>query len=39
MKKGDRGRIPPVCATMSGSLLAGPPREADPGGKEGDFLD
>ncbi len=24
---------------MSGSFLAGPPREADPGGKEGDLND
>ena len=35
-----RGRIPSGCVTMSGSFLAGPPREADKGGKrgiEGDF--
>jgi len=32
----DRGRIPPGCATMSGSFLAGPPREAEQGGQKGD---
>jgi hypothetical protein len=36
-KGDDRGRIPSGCATMSGSFLAGPPREADHGGK-GEFF-
>jgi hypothetical protein len=31
----DRGRIPSGCATLSGSFLTGPPREADQGGKGG----
>ena len=31
----DRGRIPTGCATMSGSLLTGPPREVDQGGRKG----
>jgi hypothetical protein len=35
--KGDRGRIPSGCAAMPGSFLTGPPREANQGGKEGDF--
>jgi hypothetical protein len=30
----DRGRIPTGCAIMSGSLLTGPPRVADEGGKK-----
>ena len=32
----DRGRVPLGGATMSGSFLAGPPREAEKGGKKGD---
>jgi len=30
-----RGRIPSGCATMSGSFLTGPPREAEQGGQGG----
>jgi len=30
----DGGRITTGCATMSGSLLTGPPREADEGGRK-----
>jgi hypothetical protein len=37
LPKGDRGRIPSGCATMSGSYLTGTPRNADQGGKEGDL--
>jgi hypothetical protein len=37
LQKGDRGRIPPGCAAMSGSFPTGPPRSADQGGKDGDF--
>ena len=37
LQKGDRGRAPLGCATMSGSFPAGPPRNADQGGQEGDL--
>ena len=38
LQKGDRGRIPSGCATMSGSFPTGPPRNADLCGKKGDFF-